>query len=996
MKNLIKASALALLSLALPASAQQMFVSGKFQVGAQGEANYSVPIEVLPGVAGMQPSLGLSYSSQMGNGLMGMGWAVEGLSSIGRCPQTKAQDGVNKRVTYTSSDRLCLDGQRLILVAGSYGADGSEYRTEIDAQVKVVAYGSQTGSPKTDSSLSSSAPQYFKVWTKGGQIIEYGNTANSRIEAEGTTVPVQWLQNRIQDRQGNYLDWAYTETNSNGEWVPATIKYTGNLTTGAAPTNTIKFVYEARPDLVSGYSVGSKTQYIQRLSKVQVLQGSANTNIREYRLEYEQSALSKVSRLKAVRQCVGSGCLAPLQFTWSDATPTAINTPAILGGCGFNPERGSRFVDLFGDGKPVYYRRNDNGKHCATRVNADGTLKNWEWADSLSAGDAGWDVVDLFGDGKPVYYTHWYDTGKHHAVRFNADGTTQEWTWTGGHGIGDAGWKIVDLFGDGKPVYYSHSKNGEHYVTRLNPDQTLTNWTWKGHGVGDSGWDIVDLFGDGKLVYYTHSTDGSHYANRFSPTKTEAETWTWVGGVGVGDSGWRVIDLFADGKPVYYTHSKDGGHYASRLSPNDTKPKNWSWRGHGVGDAGWDIVDLFGEGKPVYYTHSNDGSHYANRFSPDQTEAETWTWTGGHGESDSGWKVVDLFGTGRPVYYTHSTNGEHYISWLNPNQTKAESKTFNGHGVGDAGWDFSDPFGEGRPAYYTHSNDGSQYVTRFLPNKVDQLTKITVAGGLSTTITYSPLTDSAVYTKDTTATYPRIDIQAPMYVVSKVQTSNGVGGLGTSSYRYGGLKAEGGEAGRGSLGFSWQEVKNEDTNAIIRTEFNQTYPYTGRPVNVIRRMGNQILSKSQTAYAYTSYTGSTKDATASLGANKRYSIFSTQSLEYSWDLNGAYIGGSRTTQSNIDDYGNVGTLKVESIDAANNALGYSKTTQSTYTNTPSNWILGRLQRTTVTNTVPNTLLTAGVKDAANAQTSGVDTFPPANRMVNKGVWLPAVLDLILQ
>jgi hypothetical protein len=50
--------------------------AGDFEVGPDGSANYTIPIAVAPGGAGMQPELAFTYNSGSGNGYMGMGWDV--------------------------------------------------------------------------------------------------------------------------------------------------------------------------------------------------------------------------------------------------------------------------------------------------------------------------------------------------------------------------------------------------------------------------------------------------------------------------------------------------------------------------------------------------------------------------------------------------------------------------------------------------------------------------------------------------------------------------------------------------------------------------------------------------------------------------------------------------------------------------------------------------------------------------------------------------------
>ena len=75
-----------------------------------------------------------------------------------------------------------------MLVAGSYGADGAEYRTETESYTRIVSYGS-----------AGNGPAWFKAWTKSGQIMDYGNTADSRIEAQGKPTVRVWAVDKISD-----------------------------------------------------------------------------------------------------------------------------------------------------------------------------------------------------------------------------------------------------------------------------------------------------------------------------------------------------------------------------------------------------------------------------------------------------------------------------------------------------------------------------------------------------------------------------------------------------------------------------------------------------------------------------------------------------------------------------------------------------------------------------------------------------------------------------
>jgi hypothetical protein len=126
-------------------------VEGDFSVDAQGAATYSFPIKVPPGTRNVEPKLSLAYRSGSGNGVVGTGWSLSGMPNVTRCPRTVAQDNMRGGVNGDTNDRFCLDGQRLIAIAGAYGAHGTEYRTEIETFSRVYSIGTCGTGPPADS-----------------------------------------------------------------------------------------------------------------------------------------------------------------------------------------------------------------------------------------------------------------------------------------------------------------------------------------------------------------------------------------------------------------------------------------------------------------------------------------------------------------------------------------------------------------------------------------------------------------------------------------------------------------------------------------------------------------------------------------------------------------------------------------------------------------------------------------------------------------------------
>ena len=316
-----------------------------------GSATYSIPIQVPPGIAGMQPSISLSYSSRGGNGEMGMGWSLNAGSEIHRCPATFAMDGYASGVTYTANDRLCLDGQHLILVSGTYGADQATYRTELDSFSLI-----------TESGAISSGTSYFYVSTKANHQLRYGYgsnigaSPNTVLTPVGAPAPLAWALGMDLDASNNSIIYYYTAYGA-GENLLTSIKYTGLGAT--AGDREVDFTYVARNDVTSQYLAGSHSSQTQVLNSITT--SASGTPVRQYNLQYQASGASTRSLLTAVQECAGSGataaCLAATTFTWQQAAPD-FRAPSPIDtsdGCAANHEdvNGAHIStpgDLDGDG----------------------------------------------------------------------------------------------------------------------------------------------------------------------------------------------------------------------------------------------------------------------------------------------------------------------------------------------------------------------------------------------------------------------------------------------------------------------------------------------------------------------------------------------------------------------------------------------------------------------------------------------------------------------
>ncbi len=318
-----------------------------------GTPTYSHAIGVPPGVGGMAPKLSLSYAGGGISGPVGLGWSIQGLSFITRCPATRATDGVISGVAYAPADKLCVDGQRLIQTdaAGTtlgtqiddsrgLSAGVREYRTEKDAYARVRAHGVANGA-------DINGPAYFKVWTKSGLIYEYGASpsadanSNALITAQGRNVAMAWAVTRISDTAGNYMDFKYEQRDVAWGSGPAAgpvagresnvveIQYTGRP--GQLPTNKVVFEYADRSgDRSEAYHQGSKIVSVRLLQAVRTYVNSPNPTVlgpaaaamkvKTLKMTYQPGSVTGRSLVSAITECAGAAetpCLPVTTFTYS-------------------------------------------------------------------------------------------------------------------------------------------------------------------------------------------------------------------------------------------------------------------------------------------------------------------------------------------------------------------------------------------------------------------------------------------------------------------------------------------------------------------------------------------------------------------------------------------------------------------------------------------------------------------------------------------------------
>lgn len=905
---------------ASPAHAAVGRTAGEFAVSPTGAATYSIPIWTPPGVAGLSPSLALVYSSRSGDGLVGMGWNIAGLSNIARCARTFAQDGVAGPPALATTDRFCVDGNRLRAFAGTtYGADGALYQTELADFSLVISHGT-TGV----------GPAWFEVRKKNGLIYEYGNSTASKIIPSGATSIRTWALSKIRDRVGNYIVFDYINDTTNGVFRPNTITYTSSPGTAATPHFQVQFAYQSRADVVKGGVLNTLFQEANRLTQVTIAawNGASYATARYYALTYGLGATTGRSQLQQVQECSPTQCLAP----------TAISYQAGTAGWGstLTATSGGIPLDLNGDGvEDLIYANSGTGTWYYMLGQGSGTYSTAYNTGQSSSTSASALRINFYGNGKYGLLVP-NGSGFWRALLFQSVGSTFTYVDTtapttySGAGVAAA----IDVNGDGRDDLVYGDAAGGAYASGIY--QRLNTGSGFGAETLIRSATAQETFGTQPLLTMQNPQASTVRKVDFNGDgRGDIVVWTNFCNQGVGlctgaqlKFYWSILVSQADVTFVRGAKPTMGG-----MAPI-------------YGDMNGDgCSDFVHAGTATQYflivMYSGCGSAADGAF------PRTLTTTISTNTLGTTVLLADWDGDALDDIIAYNTAS---ATWGYIRSDGTNVGTWTSLGFGGSASGVTDANGDSLPdllfgsSYRLHSGTFA-----------DLATSITDGFGVNVSPSYGS-TAQGNYTAYADAAYPEADSSGPIVVVTGYSASNGIGGTYSVTESYFGARVN--LQGRGFLGFERKREIDSRNSLQSNDYYYRTFPFTGllSGRKVYQSNGSTLISEVATTPASSGQY--TLDSTAN---NQRYFPFVTQSTANQYE----YPSGAWVTQTvsswTYDSYGNALTTQVQATDKDSSSPWVGQTFASLTTVTPSidsstgstGWCVGLPTQVTVKRTKPD-------------------------------------------
>lgn len=803
---------------------------GSASVTGSGSSSYSIPISVPDGTNGLQPTISIDYSSQSGDGLIGFGWNLGGLSAITRGDKKYFYDDEVGRMENEKTDPYYLDGIRLVHINGDYGQGGSLYET------RVVDYSRVTG---VDNNATS--PVWFRVEKQGGLTLEYGSDASSILHHPDGTKLV-WPLNRIIDCSGNYIQFVYQVVDQ--ELLLKEILYTGNTYTGMQPYCAVNFVYEQAHYEDWFYANGNVAYKRKHLLTEININGEGGSIFKTYNFKYVRS--HKRSMLKEVVECGATGgCLNPTRFAYGSSGQAFVYESSNISANGSYST--FEVADLNQDGFSDMVRFNFQNQYSQ---NANIILSSYELLENDPDNPGEFTSVNTVTVGSPSHSTWNQDARKAYTLAdFNGDGvsdllfTPRNYnSSTGDHSITHFNRHISPITSNNYSSQLSYAVSGHNIITpnALSGDY---NHIQMGDFDGDSKTDFLTILYNGNQAIpqynvQVHLAGGVATADR-NLTVNHSIDWLDVDDAmlidydGDGDSELLVVDgntsyaydfdyddvnndftlveVYNNGFPTewheIFTGDFNGDRITDLLTHNGT---DWylaygTGKTPGLGGAGYSgspnslptldapslnslivIGDYNGDGWDDIINRTQSGS------SATFSEFEVRTRVG----------FTPMFGYGDDFYISQTVYGS-------PIGNDYVMGDFNGDGRVDI---IDVPTGTSDLKFNAFRADGRERLLEIVRDGF----------GKQVDFEYEPLSYGSTtngfgyYSMGVSSAFPLNKTTAPLYVVHKFWEPDGLEGQIENTYQYLGAAVH--RQGIGFIGFDKVTITNDENDLLAYTE----------------------------------------------------------------------------------------------------------------------------------------------------------------------------------
>ncbi|HKZ69614.1 MAG TPA: SpvB/TcaC N-terminal domain-containing protein, partial [Anaerolineales bacterium] len=323
-----------------------------------GKSHFSIPIWTPPGRAGLAPSLGISYSSGMADGVLGdiqapwigMGWSVDSIEIARKITNGPCSPCGNGYYGYKNEFILTFQGigGELIPDPGGNGRYHTKDQSFLYIQLHNVPLGNyQVGGQ----SPPNATDEWWEVVTRDGTRWRLGWNADSEqlaamlgypgsasgswaalgyAGAASNVAAARWRADLVTEAHGNTMSFSYfeeqrlvagTSTNYDRASYLDTIAYTGHTSLTPAPAYSVVLVREDRP---AGSEQQPSPLYdwnnwdTKRLDKIEVKYGSTVVRTYDLNLSVRTNATGDTTVLDSVAVSGGGTSAPTVTFTYTD------------------------------------------------------------------------------------------------------------------------------------------------------------------------------------------------------------------------------------------------------------------------------------------------------------------------------------------------------------------------------------------------------------------------------------------------------------------------------------------------------------------------------------------------------------------------------------------------------------------------------------------------------------------------------------------------------